>query len=136
MKYESTQYLADLQVECSNKDKTIQEQEKYIEETKDDLQKLQVALKELHKKQIETEEQHTKDIETMVNIFLNKYGYFSISTELRRQSRRFVVFLISFLLTFAGKAATRGAEQSQQETQCRDADASLTIIGGVRREGA
>lgn len=72
MKYESTQHLADLQVECSNKNKTIQEQEKYIEEMKEDVRKLQVELEELHKKQLETEEQHTKDIETMVDKFLSK----------------------------------------------------------------
>ncbi|XP_011151920.1 hyaluronan mediated motility receptor isoform X2 [Harpegnathos saltator] len=68
MKYESAQHLADLQVECVNKDKTIQEQEKYIEEMKEDVQKLQAELKELSKKQIEMEEQHTKDIETMAKL--------------------------------------------------------------------
>lgn len=72
MKYESSQHLADLEVECLNKDKTIQEQEKYIEEMKEDVRKLQAELEELCKKQIETEEQHTKDLETMVNIFLNR----------------------------------------------------------------
>lgn len=70
MKYESSQHLADLEVECSNKNKTIQEQEKYIEEMKENVRKLQVELEKLCKKQIEMEEQHTKDIETMVNIFL------------------------------------------------------------------
>lgn len=72
MKYEPTQQLADLQVECLNKDKTIQEHEKHIEEMKDDVRKLEAELQELRKKQIEVEEQHTKDIETMVDtIFLN-----------------------------------------------------------------
>lgn len=76
MKYESTQQLADLQVECLNKDKTIQEHEKHIEEMKDDMQKLEAKLEKLRKKQIETEAQHMKDIETMVNmIFLNRDYY-------------------------------------------------------------
>ncbi|XP_014470917.1 PREDICTED: hyaluronan mediated motility receptor-like isoform X2 [Dinoponera quadriceps] len=68
MKYESAQHLADLQVECSNKDKTIQEQEKYIEEMKEDVMKLLLEVEELSKKQIETEEKHTKDIETMAEL--------------------------------------------------------------------
>jgi len=73
MKYESNQQLADLQVECSNKDKTIQEHEKHIEDMKDEIQKLETELEELRKKQNEIETQHMKDIETMVKIiFLNK----------------------------------------------------------------
>ncbi|XP_011341570.2 hyaluronan mediated motility receptor isoform X1 [Ooceraea biroi] len=68
MKYESTQQLADLQVECLNKDKTIQEHERHIEEMKDDVRKLEAELEKLHKKQIETEEQHAKDIETMAKL--------------------------------------------------------------------
>lgn len=73
MKYESTQQLPDLQVECMNKDKTIQEHEKHIEEMKDNVQKIEAELVKLREKQIETEAQHTKDIERMVNtlIFLN-----------------------------------------------------------------
>lgn len=73
MKYESNQQLADLQVECLNKDKTIQEHEKHIEDMKDDIRKLEAELEELRKKQDEIETQHMKDIETMVNIiFLNR----------------------------------------------------------------
>lgn len=68
MKYESNQQLADLQVECQNKDKTIQEHEKHIEDMKDDIRKLEAELEELRKKQDEIETQHMKDIETMVNI--------------------------------------------------------------------
>lgn len=72
MKYESTQQLTDLRVECLNKDKTIQEHERYIEEMKEDLRKLEAELEKLRKKQIETEAQHAKDIETMVStIFFN-----------------------------------------------------------------
>lgn len=69
MKYEFTQQLADLQVECSNKNKTIQEQEKHIEDMKDEIRKLEAELEELRNKQNEIERQHMKDIETMVNIF-------------------------------------------------------------------
>jgi predicted GNAT superfamily acetyltransferase len=73
MKYESVQQLADLQVECLNKDKTIQEHEKHIEEMKDIMQEIEIEIGKLRKKQIETEEQHRKDIETMVNtIVLNR----------------------------------------------------------------
>jgi len=68
MKYESNQQLADLQVECLNKDKTIQEHEKHIEDMKDEIRKLETELEELRKKQDEIETQHMKDIETMVNI--------------------------------------------------------------------
>jgi len=73
MKYESNQQLADLQVECSNKDKTIQEHEKHIDDMKDEIRKLETELEELRKKQNEIETQHMKDIDTMVKIiFLNK----------------------------------------------------------------
>ncbi|TGZ32605.1 Uncharacterized protein DBV15_08939 [Temnothorax longispinosus] len=68
MKYESNQQLADLQVECSNKDKTIQEHEKHIEDMKDEIQKLEAELEELRKKQNEIETQHMKDIETMAKL--------------------------------------------------------------------
>ncbi|XP_011698345.1 PREDICTED: hyaluronan mediated motility receptor-like isoform X2 [Wasmannia auropunctata] len=68
IKYESNQELADLQVECSNKDKTIQEHEKHIEEMKDEMRKLEGELEELRKKQIEIETQHMKDIETMAKL--------------------------------------------------------------------
>lgn len=73
MKYESNQQLADLQVECLNKDKTIQEHERHIEEMKEDVRKLEAEIEKLHKKQNEMEVQHTEDIEAMVNtIFPNR----------------------------------------------------------------
>ncbi|XP_012063941.1 PREDICTED: hyaluronan mediated motility receptor-like [Atta cephalotes] len=68
MKYESNQQLADLQVECLNKDKTIQEHEKHIEDMKDEIRKLETELEELRKKQDEIETQHMKDIETMAKL--------------------------------------------------------------------
>ncbi|KAL6448406.1 hypothetical protein ACFW04_000378 [Cataglyphis niger] len=68
MKYESDQQLADLQVECVNKDKTIQEHEKHIEEMKEDVRKLEAEIEELHKKQNEMEMQHTEDIEAMAKL--------------------------------------------------------------------
>lgn len=72
MKYESDQQLADLQVECVNKDKTIQEHERHIEEMKEDVRKLEAEIAELHKKQNEMEMQHTEDIEAMVNTIFPK----------------------------------------------------------------
>lgn len=73
MKYESNQQLADLQVECLNKDKTIQEHERHIEEMKEDMRKLEAEIDLLQKKQKEIEIQHSEDIEAMVNIlFSNK----------------------------------------------------------------
>ncbi|XP_077272103.1 uncharacterized protein LOC143902808 [Temnothorax americanus] len=77
MKYESNQQLADLQVECLNKDKTIQEHEKHIEDMKDEIQKLEAELEELRKKQNEIETQHMKDIETMAKLqqdVINNHG--------------------------------------------------------------
>lgn len=74
-KYESNQQLADLQVECLNKSKTIQEHEKYIEEMKDNVRKLEVELEELHKKQAAIEELHKKEMEKMVNIIFPNRNY-------------------------------------------------------------
>ncbi|XP_070153196.1 putative leucine-rich repeat-containing protein DDB_G0290503 isoform X1 [Polyergus mexicanus] len=68
MKYESNQQLADLQVECLNKDKTIQEHERHIEEMKEDVRKLEAEIEKLHKKQNEMEMQHTEDIEAMAKL--------------------------------------------------------------------
>ncbi|XP_014616668.1 PREDICTED: hyaluronan mediated motility receptor-like isoform X2 [Polistes canadensis] len=66
--YNSTDQLLELQVECENKNRTIQEHEKQIEEMKEEMCKLEVQIEELHKKQIEVEEQHKKDIETMAKL--------------------------------------------------------------------
>lgn len=66
--YNSTHQLLELQVECENKNRTIQEHEKQIEEMKGEMCKLEVQIEELHKKQIEVEEQHKKDIETMAKL--------------------------------------------------------------------
>ncbi|XP_012522875.1 hyaluronan mediated motility receptor isoform X2 [Monomorium pharaonis] len=68
MKYESKQQLADLQVECLNKDKTILEHEKHIEDMKDEIQKLEIELEELRKNQNEMETQQKKDIEAMAKL--------------------------------------------------------------------
>ncbi|XP_060821531.1 myosin-9-like isoform X3 [Bombus pascuorum] len=76
LKYDFEHQLADLQVECSNKDRTIQELEKHIEDMKEEVQKLELQLDELHKKQTEVEEQHRKDIEIMAKLqqeILNGY---------------------------------------------------------------
>lgn len=93
MKYESNQQLADLQVECLNKDKTIQEHEKHIEDMKDEMRKLETELEELRNKQNEIETQHMKDIETMVNIiFLNRnFSYYRLMLSI---CYMFKIFLI------------------------------------------
>lgn len=67
-KYDFEHQLADLQVECSNKDRTIQEQEKHIEDMKEEVRNLKMQHEELCKKQTEVEEQHRKDIETMAKL--------------------------------------------------------------------
>lgn len=68
LKYKSEHECADLQVECFNKDKTIQEQEKHMEDIKEEVRRLKEQLEELHKKQAEVEQQHRKDIETMAKL--------------------------------------------------------------------
>ncbi|XP_076630472.1 uncharacterized protein LOC143346343 [Colletes latitarsis] len=68
LKYKSEHELADLQAECRNKDKTIQEHEKLIEDMKVEARKLELQLQELLRKQTESEEQHKKDIETMAKL--------------------------------------------------------------------
>ncbi|KAK1138109.1 hypothetical protein K0M31_002594 [Melipona bicolor] len=76
LKYNTEHQLADLQVECFNKDKTIQELKKHIEDLKEEVQKLESQLEELRKKQADMEEQHRKDIETMAAMqqeILNDY---------------------------------------------------------------
>lgn len=65
--YNYTHQLLELQVECTNKDRTIQEHEKHIEEMKEEMCKFEAQIEDLHKKQVEVEEQHRKDIETMVS---------------------------------------------------------------------
>ena len=67
-KYKSEHQLADLQVECSNKSKTIQEHEKHIENVKEEIRKLKLQLEESCEKQMDVEEQHKRDIETMAKL--------------------------------------------------------------------
>ncbi|XP_078053799.1 uncharacterized protein LOC144479145 [Augochlora pura] len=70
LKYKSEHQLADLQIECENKDKTIQEYEKLIEEIKENRETLESQLEELRRKQVEVDEQYRKDIETMARLQL------------------------------------------------------------------
>nr|XP_033332261.1 hyaluronan mediated motility receptor-like [Megalopta genalis] len=70
LKYKSEHQLADLQIECENKDKTIQEYEKLIEEIKENREALELQLEELHKKQVEVDDQYKKDIEIMAKLQL------------------------------------------------------------------
>lgn len=67
MKYESAHQLADLQVECQNKTKTIQENERHIEELKNTIKKLEVELSSLQTKQEEVEARYKTDFERMVS---------------------------------------------------------------------
>ncbi|XP_054005012.1 hyaluronan mediated motility receptor-like [Hylaeus anthracinus] len=68
LKYKPEHQLADLQVECTNKNKTIQEHEKLIEDMKTESRMLELQLEELRRKQADTEDQHRKDIETMAKL--------------------------------------------------------------------
>ncbi|KZC09615.1 Laminin-like protein epi-1 [Dufourea novaeangliae] len=76
LKYKSEHQLADLQIECENKNKTIQEHEKHMEEMKEGQRNLESQLEELRRKQTEVDDQYRKDIETMATLqleVLNNY---------------------------------------------------------------
>lgn len=78
-----------MKVECVNKDRTIQEYEKQIEEMKEDIRRLEKQLAELREQQTEVEIQHKKDMDEMVRSF---YGFEDIN---------FLPYLIySFLSSF------------------------------------
>ena len=64
--YEPEQELADLKVECENKDKTIREYEKHIDDMKSEIRELNEKYDDLEKKHSQVQEQHHKDIESMV----------------------------------------------------------------------
>lgn len=64
--YEPQYELADLKVECANKDKTIRENEKHIYAMEAEIRELNEKFEDLQKKQLQVEEQHQKDIESMV----------------------------------------------------------------------
>ena len=68
LKYKSQHQLADLQVECSNKSKTLQEHEKYLENVKEELKNLKLQLEESCGKQLDVVEQHKRDIEIMAKL--------------------------------------------------------------------
>ncbi|XP_076650844.1 uncharacterized protein LOC143357965 [Halictus rubicundus] len=68
LKYSSENELADLQIECSNKTRTIQEHMKHIQDMQEERLKLQSQLKELQKNQAEAEERHQKEIESMIQL--------------------------------------------------------------------
>ena len=68
LKYKSQHRLADLQVECSNKSKTLQEHEKYLENVKEELKSLKLQLEDSHGKQFDVVEQHKRDIEIMAKL--------------------------------------------------------------------
>ncbi|XP_078040517.1 uncharacterized protein LOC144471853 [Augochlora pura] len=68
LKYTLDHKVADLQVECSNKNKTIQEHLKQIQEMQDEIQKLQSQLEELHKSQAEVEQRHETERKSMIQM--------------------------------------------------------------------
>ena len=74
--YDLQNELADLKVECSNKDKTIQEQEKYIEEMKGKISEITKRLSELNEKCSVDEDQYKRDIESMVKCYFHIYNLY------------------------------------------------------------
>ncbi|XP_043467014.1 putative leucine-rich repeat-containing protein DDB_G0290503 isoform X2 [Leptopilina heterotoma] len=66
--YDMKNELADLKVECSNKDKTIQDQEKHIEDMIEEITDFKKRLIELNEKCINDEEQYRRDIESMAKL--------------------------------------------------------------------
>ncbi|XP_076383328.1 uncharacterized protein LOC117228356 isoform X2 [Megalopta genalis] len=68
LKYTSDHKIADLQVECSNKNKTIEEYLKHIHEMQEEIQKLHSQLEELHKNQAEVEQRHQNERESMIQL--------------------------------------------------------------------
>lgn len=74
-KYDIETELADLKVECSNKDTTIQENERHMEEMKNELINLRKCLDDLTDKNILTEQLHSQDIETLVRHFCCKTNF-------------------------------------------------------------
>lgn len=68
------QEAADLKVECENKNKTIRENEKYIEEMKTEIKSLTEKYEALQKEHSQVKEQHHKDIESMVSRFFSPFN--------------------------------------------------------------
>ena len=66
IKYDVRDELAELKVECVNKDRTITDQAKQIDDMKKKAWRLEKKLSELQVKRAEEEEQHKKDLESMV----------------------------------------------------------------------
>lgn len=66
--YDVQNELADLNVECSNKDKTIQDQEKHIDEMQEEITEITKRFMELNEKYIADEDQYRKDIESMAKL--------------------------------------------------------------------
>lgn len=64
--------IADLKVECINKDRTIHDYEKYIEEMKEQTLKLQIQIKDLDTEKMQIKKQHEQDIKNMVRILITR----------------------------------------------------------------
>ncbi|XP_015114262.1 restin homolog [Diachasma alloeum] len=67
-KYDTRDELADLKVECANKDKTIRDHEKCIEDMKVEVKRLEKSLLDVQTKQKDVEEQYKHDLESMANL--------------------------------------------------------------------
>lgn len=65
-KYDTCQELADLKVECANKDKTINEYETYIHDMKSKIFEFENKLHDLHCNFTEREKQYEKDLQLAV----------------------------------------------------------------------
>ncbi|XP_063993307.1 hyaluronan mediated motility receptor-like [Diachasmimorpha longicaudata] len=64
-KYDKRDELADLKVECANKDKTIKDHEKCIEDMKAEVKILEKSLLDVQAKQKDVEDQYQQDLESM-----------------------------------------------------------------------
>lgn len=85
LKYDVKDELADLKVECANKDRTIADHAKQIEDMKKETWRLEKELLELQTKQVEVEEQHKKDLESMVSHRFNALKFNSF--------KKFLIYL-------------------------------------------
>ncbi|CAB0032760.1 unnamed protein product [Trichogramma brassicae] len=79
--YEPLQELADLKVECANKDKTLLEYEKHMEDMKAELQDAGEKYEVLLKKYAQAEERYQKDLEAMQQAMEEKNDKYQTEVE-------------------------------------------------------
>ncbi|XP_033362591.1 myosin-11-like [Bombus vosnesenskii] len=68
LNYDPEHQLADLQVECSDKDRTTQEFEKHIEDMKEEVQKLELQFDELQKKTHTHKKKHQEELGDIIKL--------------------------------------------------------------------